>query len=66
MRKKDNPDILGFIDIGLNADNAFNEYVADYAKNGYTDEMQRHRQLLIASATIIITEMRDALSSRAI
>lgn len=36
--RKDNPDILGFIDIGLNADNAFNEYVADYAKNGYTDE----------------------------
>ena len=36
--RKDDPDILGFIDIGLNADNAFNEYVADYAKNGYTDE----------------------------
>lgn len=36
--RKDNPDILGFIDIGLNADNAFNEYVADYAKHGYTDE----------------------------
>lgn len=36
--RKDNPDILGFIDIGLNADNAFNEYVADYAKNGYADE----------------------------
>ena len=33
--RKDDPDILGFIDIGLNADNAFNEYVADYAKNGY-------------------------------
>ena len=36
--RKDDPDILGFIDIGLNADNAFNEYVADYAKNGYEDE----------------------------
>ncbi len=36
--RKDNPDILGFIDIGLNADNAFNEYVADYAKNGYANE----------------------------
>ncbi len=36
--RKDNPDILGFIDIGLNADNAFNEYVADYAKNGYENE----------------------------
>lgn len=36
--KKDDPDILGFIDIGLNADNAFNEYVADYAKNGYENE----------------------------
>ncbi len=36
--RKDDPDILGFIDIGLNADNAFNEYVADYAKNGYENE----------------------------
>ena len=36
--RKDNPDILGFIDIGFNADNAFNEYVADYAKNGYENE----------------------------
>lgn len=36
--RKDNPDILGFIDIGLNADNAFNEYVADYERNGYSDE----------------------------
>lgn len=36
--RKDYPDILGFIDIGLNADNAFNEYVADYAKNGYENE----------------------------
>lgn len=36
--RKDDPDILGFIDIGLNADNAFNEYVADYAKNGYEND----------------------------
>ena len=36
--RKDDPDILGFIEIGLNADNAFNEYVADYAKNGYENE----------------------------
>lgn len=36
--RKDDPEILGFIDIGLNADNAFNEYVADYAKNGYENE----------------------------
>ncbi len=36
--RKDDPDILGFIDIGLNADIAFNEYVADYAANGYADE----------------------------
>ena len=36
--RKDDSDILGFIDIGLNADNAFNEYVADYAKNGYENE----------------------------
>lgn len=36
--RKDDPDILGFIDIGLNADNEFNEYVADYAKNGYENE----------------------------
>lgn len=36
--RNDDPDILGFIDIGLNADNAFNEYVADYAKNGYENE----------------------------
>ena len=36
--RKDDPDILGFIDIGLNADNAFNEYVADYAKNGDENE----------------------------
>lgn len=36
--RKDDPDILGFIDKGLNADNAFNEYVADYAKNGYENE----------------------------
>ena len=36
--RKNSPDILGFIDIGLNADNAFNEYVKDYAKNGYANE----------------------------
>ena len=42
--RKDDPDILGFIDIGLNADNAFNEYVADYAKNGYENEDASARQ----------------------
>ena len=36
--RKDDPDILGFIDIGLNADIAFNEDVSDYAKNGYENE----------------------------
>lgn len=34
--RKYSSDILGFIDIGLNADNAFNAYVNDYEKNGYT------------------------------
>lgn len=44
--RKNNPDILGFIDIGLNADNAFNEYVADYAKNGYTDENEAAQAII--------------------
>lgn len=44
--RKNNPKILGFIDIGLNADNAFNEYVADYAKNGYADENSAAQALI--------------------
>lgn len=53
--RKDDPDILGFIDIGLNADNAFNEYVADYAKNGYENEDAAAKAIMVASATITIT-----------
>lgn len=33
--RKDDPNILGFIEIGKNADAAFNAYVADYAANGH-------------------------------
>lgn len=44
--RKDDPDILGFIDIGLNADNAFNEYVADYAKNGYENEDEAAKAIM--------------------
>lgn len=33
--RKDDDGILGFIDIGKNADAAFNAYVDDYAANGY-------------------------------
>lgn len=34
--RKNDDGILGFIDIGKNADNAFNAYAADYANNGYS------------------------------
>lgn len=34
-RAKTDDNYLGFVEIGKNADAAFNAYVADYAKNGY-------------------------------
>ena len=34
-RAASDPNYLGFVEIGKNADAAFNAYVADYAKNGY-------------------------------
>jgi hypothetical protein len=36
QREKNDADYLGFVEIGKNADAAFNAYVADYAKNGYS------------------------------
>lgn len=35
QRAKNDPDYLGFVEIGKNADAAFNAYVKDYEKNGY-------------------------------
>ena len=35
QREKSDDNYLGFVEIGMNADAAFNAYVADYAKNGY-------------------------------
>ena len=35
QRAKKDSNYLGFVEIGKNADNAFNAYVADYAKNGH-------------------------------
>ena len=35
QREQSDDNYLGFIEIGKNADAAFNAYVADYAKNGY-------------------------------
>jgi hypothetical protein len=35
QRAKSDSDYLGFVEIGKNADAAFNAFVADYAKNGY-------------------------------
>ncbi len=35
QREKNDADYLGFVEIGKNADAAFNAYVKDYAKNGY-------------------------------
>ena len=64
--RKDNPDILGFIDIVLTPIMRLMNMSRTMQRTAILTKMQRHRQLLIASATIIITEMRDALSSRAI
>ena len=36
-RAASDPNYLGFVEIGKNADAAFNAYVADYAANGYAD-----------------------------
>lgn len=36
QREKSDNNYLGFVEIGKNADAAFNAYVADYSKNGYT------------------------------
>jgi hypothetical protein len=35
QREKNDDNYLGFVEIGKNADAAFNAYVADYSKNGY-------------------------------
>ncbi len=35
QREKSDDNYLGFVEIGKNADAAFNAYVADYSKNGY-------------------------------
>ena len=35
QRAETDPNYLGFVEIGKNADAAFNAYVADYSKNGY-------------------------------
>ena len=44
--RKNDPNVIGFIDIGLNADNAFNEYVADYANNGYSSKDEAARAII--------------------
>ena len=36
-REKNDENYLGFVEIGKNADAAFNAYVADYTKNGYAN-----------------------------
>lgn len=38
QRKSQDNNYLGFVEIGKNADAAFNAYVADYAKNGYASK----------------------------
>lgn len=38
VRAANDPNYLGFVEIGKNADEAFNAYVADYAENGYDSE----------------------------
>ena len=38
QRKTKDENYLGFVEIGKNADAAFNAYVADYAKNGYASK----------------------------
>lgn len=35
LREKEDPNYLGFVEIGMNADKIFNAYIDDYKKNGY-------------------------------
>lgn len=35
FRAKNDPNYLGFVEIGMNADKIFNAYIDDYKKNGY-------------------------------
>ncbi len=38
--RKDSGSVIGFVDIGKNADTAFNAYVDDYAANGYASRAE--------------------------
>ena len=51
QRAQQDPDYLGFVEIGQNADAIFNAYVADYAANGYASRE--------AAARAIISCFRD-------
>ena len=55
QRAKKDSNYLGFVEIGKNADNAFNAYVADYAKNGHPQQMPPHRLSSAASPTTTTT-----------